>query len=158
MKTVTIIIEADDITIDYAIRQVEDTVMGMGGTVTVERPELKRTSIREFKVVTVSSNTNSFGLHGVVLMSKDGEAYEVGISTLGAPKQGRTVNVDFMGGDMPMKIDGYTCEIPRKLPTPPANVLKEVFKSELIQGTDITATAYDARGKALLDAMKKNAK
>jgi hypothetical protein len=35
---------------------------------------------KEYKVAAVSSNTNSFGLHNIVLLARDGEAWDVGAS------------------------------------------------------------------------------
>lgn len=87
---------------------------------------------KTFRVVARSSNTNSFGLRGHVLVSRDGAAYEVGRSdhsgnptwAVGADvsipcrlnTQGCIVGYDFPG-----------CEIPRALPTPSKKVLKSIF-------------------------------
>ena len=40
------------------------------------------TLYREFKVAAFSKNTNAFGLTGVLLVSREGEAYEAGTYTL----------------------------------------------------------------------------
>ena len=42
----------------------------------------------KFKVVAVSSNTNSFGLYQCVMVSKSGKGYKACASYLSIPKQG----------------------------------------------------------------------
>jgi hypothetical protein len=81
----------------------------------------------QFKVVSVSSNTNSFGLYGVIMVAKDGTAYEVGINYLGKPNKGQVLNaaVSENGNLVSLEV-GY--EIPRKLPTAPQKVVKEIWK------------------------------
>lgn len=86
-----------------------------------------------FRVVTVSQNANAFGLHGHVLMSRDGEAWEV------ARSRGPWNDSQWDSGDdikLPAVMhDGnpviqwaeVSCEIPRRLPDAPAAVIKSVF-------------------------------
>ncbi len=84
---------------------------------------------KPFRVLSVSANPNSFGLHGHILIAQDGDAYEVG-RAIGAwltpwPK----------GTDVKVPIDpngvltwaGLGVEIPRQLPPAPAAVLSKVF-------------------------------
>jgi len=79
-----------------------------------------------FKVVTVSSNANSFGLQGVILMARDGEAYEAAHSAQGLPTKGETVAMPMdENGQIAWAAAGY--EIPRKLPAPPSQVISEVW-------------------------------
>lgn len=82
----------------------------------------------QFKVVSVSSNTNSFGLHGVILVEKSGLAYEVGISSWCCPKKDEMINAIINDkGDL-ISLSSITYEIPRKLPPPDENTLAEIFK------------------------------
>lgn len=79
-----------------------------------------------FKVVTVSSNANSFGLQGVILMARDGEAYEAAHGQQGIPAKGETVAMPLdENGQIAWGAAGY--EIPRKLPAPPNQVISEVW-------------------------------
>lgn len=93
----------------------------------------------QFKVVAVSSNTNSFGLTGIVAVSKSGEAFQFGYNnSLNPVKKDEIVTLSFpvkydssrslvRDGDLPIMINGNTIEIPEVLPTPPDEVLKEMF-------------------------------
>jgi hypothetical protein len=82
---------------------------------------------KKFRVVSVSKNCYSFGLRGVVLLARDGEAWEIGVNYLHTEhfQEGRTVFGRVTG---PGELDfGSGVEIPRRLaPATPA-VLKEVF-------------------------------
>ncbi len=74
-----------------------------------------------FKVVAVSSNTNSFGLHGVIMIAQDGEAWKAAHGQLQLPKQGDTLRID------PTAWGASGFEIPEKLPQPPAEVIAEAW-------------------------------
>src|ERR1035437_3586251 len=52
---------------------------------------------KQFKVVSVSSNRNSFGLSGMILMGRDGTAWQVGANTLNLCRKGDIVNVPIFG-------------------------------------------------------------
>lgn len=89
----------------------------------------------QFKVVARSSNANSFGLYGHVLVSRAGVAFEVARSR--GPwhaewPQGELVAIPaFLDADG--NITGYEwagCELPRQLPKPPAKLLREIFPKE----------------------------
>ena len=83
---------------------------------------------KNFKVLTVSDNPNSFGLHGHILVAKDGEAYEVGRSRgdwLTPWNKGDIVPITFHRRNPNWA--GLSVEIPRKLPKAPAKVVKEVW-------------------------------
>ena len=88
-----------------------------------------------FKVVAISKNTNSFGLLGHVLISRDGAAYEVGRSICTASKWavGDIISVSTRlnksGGIIGYNFGELCCEIPRALPAPPAKLLREIFPS-----------------------------
>ena len=78
-----------------------------------------------FKVASVSSNTNSFGLYGMILIAQNGEAWEVGANYLNVKKKGDIVHGDNWAS--------YGFEIPRQLkPDAPKEVVKEVWKVEKI--------------------------
>lgn len=76
---------------------------------------------KNFKVVAVSTNTNSFGLYGVILMSQDGEAWRAAHGQLELPQQGDTIKIDLGAWGA----SGF--EIPEKLPPPPPEVLAQVW-------------------------------
>lgn len=95
-----------------------------------------------FQIVAISSNTNDFGLHGVVIVARYGLSFEFGASQ-GAHQPKLTVNahveIDFVpdceiGGDAVACFDWstirlhkgerFTVEIPRSLKQCPKKVLK----------------------------------
>jgi glycine cleavage system H lipoate-binding protein len=87
---------------------------------------------KPFKVASVSSNANSFGLHGHVLVAKDGTAFEVGITGQFKLAKGDIIEVEchtpgnFMNWQK--NSAGVTIEIPRALGKAPAAAVKEVWK------------------------------
>ena len=77
-------------------------------------------TIKEFKVVAKSSNTNSFGLHQFVVVAPDGECYKIHGSMYVGKEVGDLVqkeNGGFRGFEMPLKQDNC-----------PEPVLAEIFK------------------------------
>lgn len=83
-------------------------------------------TVKEFKVVTVSKNTNSFGLYGVIVMARDGEAWELGKSYFNLPKKSATVLVPVQPFGLDWNVLGF--EIPRKLMRAPKRVAKQVWE------------------------------
>jgi hypothetical protein len=81
---------------------------------------------KAFKVASVSENTNSFGLTGMILIAGDGEAYEVGASSLYVKKKGDVVQVPVVG-KTGRNFASLGFEIPRRLPDAPAGVVEEVW-------------------------------
>jgi len=84
---------------------------------------------KKFRIVMVSENTNSFGLHEHILMAPDGEAWKAGrsIGSWNAPwLVGTDVDIplDDAGGPQWHKV---SVEIPHRLPAAPPNVLKDIF-------------------------------
>lgn len=80
----------------------------------------------QYKVVSVSSNTNSFGLYGMILMNKKGEAYQVGANSMYVPKKGNILNVPINNEGKPKWASmGY--EIPESKGIAPQEVIKEVW-------------------------------
>ena len=83
---------------------------------------------KPFKVVAVSGNANSFGLKGIIMVAKDGMAFEaakyLGIDPL---KIGDLVIVPVNDAGKPnFAYAGF--EIPRELTNVPAEVLAEIWK------------------------------
>lgn len=81
---------------------------------------------KPFRVASVSSNLNSFGLTGMILIALDGEAYEVGASYLHVKKKGDVVRVPVVG-KFGRNFGSLGFEIPRKLSDAPAGVVEEVW-------------------------------
>jgi len=89
---------------------------------------------KAFKVASVSSNIGSFGHRGVILIARDGEAWEIGISASPPTKQlvkGQIVNIRFggWGGGIVLE-SGW--EVPRKLtPNASQGVIAEIWGADL---------------------------
>jgi hypothetical protein len=88
--------------------------------------------VKDFKVVSVSSNTNSFGLYGVILVAKDGEAIEIAVGSLYKPNKGdiliKRIMSDEDGNILNYDFEGISFEIPRTLPIAPKEVVNEIWK------------------------------
>lgn len=85
--------------------------------------------VKSFRVVSVSKNANSFGLHGHILMSRDGEAWQVGRhigSWLEPWDTGTTLRIKVDDDGIPLWAL-HSCEIPQRLPNAPSNVIREVW-------------------------------
>ena len=82
---------------------------------------------KPFKVVMVSSNQNSFGLTGMILLARDGEAYEVAASSLYVKPKGHVLKVPIVGTNQ-LNFARLGFELPRKLDVPPAGVVKAIWK------------------------------
>jgi len=90
---------------------------------------------KPFKVASISSKPNSFGVSGHILMAEDGETWQVGRSRSGNyPKpwvRGEIVEVPLM--DDPVRHitrpawEEVHCEIPQRLADAPENVVAEVW-------------------------------
>ena len=97
---------------------------------------------KTFRVLQVSKNVNSFGLSGVVLLARDGEAFEAATYTLSPGFElvdGTDIKLlvafpDRTGVDRYSWITaapfGRTFEIPRALPRCPSPALAEIFPPE----------------------------
>jgi hypothetical protein len=83
----------------------------------------------EFKVVTTSSNMNSFGLYGVIIMARTGEAFEIACSSLNKPDKGKMLQATLTDSGRLHDIKGVNYEIPKMLDKAPKDVVKEVFAS-----------------------------
>ena len=83
---------------------------------------------KAFKVAAVSSNTNSFGLYGTVLLAKDGEAFEVAVNGVNKKVVGDIVQFPVRNGKTdPEATTHFFFEIPRILPKAPTKVVDEVW-------------------------------
>lgn len=80
-----------------------------------------------FKVVSVSQNHNSFGLHGVVICDPNGVAFEVGISLCNLPKRGQNIPGSITDTNNLAGLVGYSYELPRKMQKPSKAVVKEIM-------------------------------
>jgi hypothetical protein len=80
-----------------------------------------------FKIVTVSKNTNSFGLYGVIIMNQRGNAFEIGMSGYNEPKKGQALIVELTDDRNILSIWNKSFEIPRKLADAPPEVVREVW-------------------------------
>lgn len=86
--------------------------------------------VRTYRVAAVSSNRNSFGLRGHILMAETGETWEVLRSDYTGHRRWRD------GEDIAVRLDTYgqpqwhrrAVECPRRLPAPPAEVVRELWK------------------------------
>ena len=80
-----------------------------------------------FRVLAISKNTNSFGLHQVVLVARDGEAWKVchyqGIRSWA---EGMDIKVQLENGNLQWALLGV--EIPEKTTDAPKKVLEAIFK------------------------------
>lgn len=81
---------------------------------------------KTFKVASVSENTNSFGLTGMILMARDGEAYEVGASSLYVKAKGDIVQVPIVG-KAGRNFASLGFEISTRLTDAPPGVVEEVW-------------------------------
>ena len=81
---------------------------------------------KQFRVVAVSNNRNSFGLSGLILIAQDGEAWEVGASQLCRKAAGDEVLIPVVGSrGRDFAALGY--EIPCRLPKALPAVIAEVW-------------------------------
>ena len=81
---------------------------------------------KRFKVASVSTNKNSFGLTGVILVAEDGQGFEVGSNDLNLPRQGEILSVPLVENCCMWGNLGF--EIPRELEIKaPPEVVKELW-------------------------------
>lgn len=113
-----------------------------------------------FKVISISSNTNSFGLHGVVIVDKSGLAFEVAVSQINLPKKGNYVTGTVTENGNLHSLP-FTYEIPRKLPKPNEEELAAMFPAPTPQNLSLKAIYYCAtnrnawgKGLSIADAKK----
>ena len=85
---------------------------------------------KEFKVVAVSENQNSFGLRQMVMVAKDGSAFRACFNSLNEKKKDElivgTVTVNEMGKELRTEFTGG--ELVEKLLSPPLDTVREIWK------------------------------
>ena len=82
--------------------------------------------MKRFKVAAISSNRNSFGLFGVVLIANDGTAYRVASNDHNLPKKDGVLEVPTHPG-FGFDWAKFGFEIPEALPKTPPEVVKQVW-------------------------------
>lgn len=82
----------------------------------------------EFKVTAVASNTNSFGLYQMVLVSRDGEAFTACKSD--PPPRGAIVSIPVGADGMITSSTAFHFEIPQKIYNAPQAVVDELWANE----------------------------
>lgn len=86
--------------------------------------EPERTA-KEFKVASVSSNRNSFGLRGMILVARDGEAWQVAANNLNERKKGTVLRVPAFGGKA--DFSHLEFEVPERVSDAPPGVVEKVW-------------------------------
>jgi len=86
----------------------------------------------EFKVISRSSNTNAFGLRGHVLLSRAGDACEMGLNSLNELEHGHVVQLRHGVSLSPQQLTSMLAaklhaEIPRYIGKAPPEVIKEAW-------------------------------
>ena len=86
----------------------------------------------DFKVIAVSSNTNSFGLKQCVLVARNGLAYKACANSLNIPKKGDIVTIPYIAGDeglndATLNFAAKSFEIPERIIDAPQDVIDEVW-------------------------------
>ena len=95
----------------------------------------KRTYQKTFRVISISENTNSFGLTGHILVATDGETWEVAKSRYGDVrsqwKRGQDIIVPVVASEQGEFIrfewGSLSCEIPCRKNDCPDSILKEIY-------------------------------
>jgi len=82
-----------------------------------------KTRRKAFKVAAVSSNMNSFGLTGMILIGRDGEAWEVAANSIYLRQRGSVLQVSGRN----FATLGF--ELPTRLPSAPRKVIAEVWQN-----------------------------
>ena len=86
---------------------------------------------KTFIVAAVSANRNNFGLTGMILISGDGEAWQVAANDLNRRPKGTSITVPLRHRTPDFSRYGY--EIPERLPDAPPAVVSEVTKYLALQ-------------------------
>lgn len=81
---------------------------------------------KPFKVASVSSNRNDFGLTGMILIAADGEAWQVGANDFNRRRKGEVIHVP-VSGLAGRNFGFFGFEVPEPLPTAPIGVVGEVW-------------------------------
>jgi len=89
-------------------------------------PTRKEIGRVEFKIAAVSDNTNSFGLHQVVAVSRNGETWKFCSNSLNCPRVGDVLLAVTRDG-VP-NWTSYGFEIPEQISFAPANVVRDLWE------------------------------
>ncbi len=82
----------------------------------------------DFKVVAHSKNTNSFGLRGVLIVSRKGHAFEIAVYAPDAPVVGRVIPGVLSEDEKSLRsLTGVSYEIPHRKPKPDLDTLKDIW-------------------------------
>jgi len=87
--------------------------------------------VKEFKVGSVSETTNSFGLRGMMLFSRDGEAWQVAANSLNVKKTGDIIKVpvhEDSYGNTEVDFTALSYEIPERLRDCPPQIVEDIWK------------------------------
>lgn len=87
----------------------------------------KRAKTRTFVVAAKSGNYNSFGLRGMILVARTGEAWQVAANTLNEREIGERLQAPLNPVNRHPMWVGFGFEIPEMLPPAPPKVVKEVW-------------------------------
>lgn len=86
-------------------------------------------TLKPFVVVAKSQNTNSFGLHQMIVVARDGRAYKTHASMYNVKEEGETINqtltIDDRGNVTSSHFMG--CEMTTQLQDAPEEVLEVYF-------------------------------
>lgn len=86
--------------------------------------------IEAFKVAAKSSNTNSFGLYQMIVISRQGEVFKTHASMYNVKEIGEVINMHFNLNDDTGEVSNrhfIGTEMTSKLPNAPQNVVDELF-------------------------------
>lgn len=90
---------------------------------------------KSFKVAAVSNGANSFGLHGVIMVAEDGEAWEAAASKDNLTKQGEVLDLDRKDVSAALASKGF--EIVKSLAPAPADVVAQVWGRQETAGRSL---------------------
>lgn len=101
---------------------------------------------KEFKVATISSNRNSFGLRGVIVVARDGEAWQLAGNDLICARFPKDA---VLRADPAHGFEGY--EIPSRIkPDPPPELLQEIWPDRGDGEPVFVLAGHDHMGQASL--------
>ena len=87
---------------------------------------------KRFKVAGVSINTNSFGLYQMIVVAKDGQAYQTCANYLNVKKEGDIINQEIAlneeGKIVSARFNGH--ELTEQIKKAPEDVIKELWGDE----------------------------
>lgn len=83
--------------------------------------------IRAFRVIAISTNTNSFGLRGVIVISSTGEAWELCANDLHTPNHGAELTPEVVDGVPQWGRLGF--ETPKRLQMDPFTLVGSILSA-----------------------------